>query len=108
MPEHSAENAAFESCARGFRRHVRLTPHPAPRPALLPLPHCSDYLATARARREYNNLSTGAVPGLGVQLNLSGNTIVVGLHLDVGKILPASLGFGAAAAHPPLGAPSTP
>ena len=107
-------------------------------------------LATARAKLEYNNLSTGGkaavvstsvvvgvgaltavlahpgardwmtatlndkiipvvpVPGLGVQLNLSGNNIIVGLHLDVGKILPASLGFGPASATAPLGAPPTP
>jgi len=45
------------------------------------------------------------VPGLGVQLNLSGNTMIVGLHLDVGKILPAALGFGPASATTPLGAP---
>lgn len=104
-------------------------------------------LATARAKLEYNNLSTGGkaavvstsvvvgvgaltavlahpgardwmtatlndkiipvvpVPGLGVQLNLSGNTIIVGLHLDVGKILPASLGFGPASETAALGAP---
>lgn len=45
------------------------------------------------------------VPGLGVQLNLSGNTVIVGLHLDVGKILPAALGFGPASATTPLGSP---
>lgn len=46
------------------------------------------------------------VPGLGVQLNLSGDTMIVGLHLDVGKLLPASLGFGPASATTPLGSPS--
>jgi hypothetical protein len=45
------------------------------------------------------------VPGLGVQLNLSGETMIVGLHLDVGKILPAALGFGPASQTTPLGAP---
>lgn len=45
------------------------------------------------------------VPGLGVQLNLSGSTVVVGLHLDVGAILPAALGFGPASATTPLGRP---
>jgi hypothetical protein len=45
------------------------------------------------------------VPGLSVQLNLSGPTIIVGLHLDVGKLLPAALGFGPASTITPLGAP---
>lgn len=45
------------------------------------------------------------VPGLGLQLNLSGNDVVVGLHLDVGTILPAALGFGPASATTPLGRP---
>ncbi len=40
--------------------------------------------------------------------NLSGNNIIVGLHLDVGKILPAALGFGPASATTPLGAPPNP
>ncbi len=48
------------------------------------------------------------VPGLSVQLNLSGPNIIVGLHLDVGKILPASLGFGPASESTPLGAPPNP
>jgi hypothetical protein len=48
------------------------------------------------------------VPGLGVQLNLSGNNLIVGLHLDVGKLLPASLGFGPASQNTPLGAPPNP
>jgi hypothetical protein len=45
------------------------------------------------------------VPGLGVQLNLSGENIIVGLHLDVGQLLPAALGFGPASYTAPLGAP---
>lgn len=45
------------------------------------------------------------VPGLAVQLNLSGPTVIVGLHLDVGAILPAALGFGPASATTPLGQP---
>ena len=45
------------------------------------------------------------VPGLAVQLNLSGENVIVGLHLDVGKILPAALGFGPASATTPLGTP---
>jgi hypothetical protein len=45
------------------------------------------------------------VPGLGVQLNLSGENVIVGLHLDVGRILPAALGFGPASDTTPLGAP---
>ena len=45
------------------------------------------------------------VPGLGVQLNLSGNTVIVGLHLDVGAVLPAALGFGRASETTPLGRP---
>jgi len=48
------------------------------------------------------------VPGLGVQLNLSGNTMIVGLHLDVGRILPAALGFGPASETTPLGAAPNP
>jgi hypothetical protein len=48
------------------------------------------------------------VPGLGVQLNLAGDNIIVGLHLDVGKILPAALGFGPAVETTPLGAPPNP
>jgi hypothetical protein len=45
------------------------------------------------------------VPGLAVQLNLSGENVIVGLHLDVGQILPAALGFGPASATTPLGTP---
>jgi hypothetical protein len=45
------------------------------------------------------------VPGLGVQLNLSGPTVIVGLHLDVGRILPKALGFGPASQTTPLGSP---
>jgi hypothetical protein len=45
------------------------------------------------------------VPGLGVQLNLSGNTVIVGLHLDVGAILPTAVGFGPASVTTPLGRP---
>jgi hypothetical protein len=45
------------------------------------------------------------VPGLGVQLNLSGENVIVGLHLDVGQVLPKALGFGPAAATTPLGTP---
>ena len=45
------------------------------------------------------------VPGLSVQLNLSGENVIVGLHLDVGKILPAAMGFGPASATTPLGTP---
>ena len=48
------------------------------------------------------------MPGLGVQLNLSGENIIVGLHLDVGKLLPASLGFGPASQNTPLGAATEP
>jgi len=52
-----------------------------------------------------NVIPVPLVPGLGVQLNLSGDTMIVGLHLDVGKILPAALGFGPASATTPLGSP---
>jgi hypothetical protein len=45
------------------------------------------------------------VPGLGLQLNLAGDNLIVGLHLDVGRILPAALGFGPASATTPLGTP---
>jgi hypothetical protein len=45
------------------------------------------------------------VPGLAVQLNLSGENVIVGLHLDVGQVLPKALGFGPAAATTPLGTP---
>jgi hypothetical protein len=48
------------------------------------------------------------IPGLGVQLNLSGKNMIVGLHLDVGQILPASLGFGPASQTTALGAPPNP
>jgi len=34
------------------------------------------------------------VPGLGVQLDFGGDSVVVGLHLDVGQLLPSALGFG--------------
>lgn len=48
------------------------------------------------------------VPGLSVQLNLTGPAIIMGLHLDVGSILPSSLGFGPASESTPLGAPPRP
>jgi hypothetical protein len=34
------------------------------------------------------------VPGLSAQFNLAGDNIILGLHLDVGRLLPESLGFG--------------
>jgi hypothetical protein len=119
-------------------------------PAIGPAVEQLGDLAASRAKRSFNNLSTGGkvavvsttvvvgtagitailsnpsarqlitgtlndvvipvpkVPGLGVQLNLSGNNVIVGLHLDVGKILPASLGFGPASQTTPLGAPPGP
>jgi hypothetical protein len=43
------------------------------------------------------------VPGLGAQFNLGGDHIILGLHLDVGRLLPASLGFGAGVSPSPLG-----
>ena len=71
-------------------------------------------LANAEARRwiavTLNDkiIPVPKVPGLSVQLNLSGPAVIVGLHLDVGKILPAALGFGPAVETTPLGAPPTP
>jgi hypothetical protein len=35
------------------------------------------------------------VGGLGVELNTQGDNVMVGLHLDIGRYLPESLGFGA-------------
>ncbi|MFQ5418810.1 MAG: hypothetical protein ACE5EY_00460 [Anaerolineae bacterium] len=50
------------------------------------------------------------VPGvdpLRLELNTSGDNLMVGLHLDVGRLLPQSWGFGPSAPHP-IGAPPTP
>jgi hypothetical protein len=44
------------------------------------------------------------VGGLGVELNTEGSNVMVGLHLDIGRYLPESLGFGAGSAEP-IGAP---
>ncbi len=46
------------------------------------------------------------VGGLGVELNTEGDNVMVGLHLDIGRYLPESLGFGpgsASAIGPPPG-----
>lgn len=48
------------------------------------------------------------VPGLGVQLNLGANNVLLGLHLDVGQLLPRALSFGPAASTSALGAPPNP
>lgn len=48
------------------------------------------------------------VPGLGIQLNLRANDVLLGLHLDVGQLLPTALGFGPAASTSALGAPPNP
>ncbi len=52
-------------------------------------------------------LPVPGLQGLGVELNTQGGNIMVGLHLDVGRILPASLGFGPSSPEaiggPPLG-----
>ena len=42
--------------------------------------------------------------GLGVELNTKGDNVMLGLHLDVGRFLPESLGFGPGSAEP-IGAP---
>ena len=50
------------------------------------------------------------VPGLDwmrVEVNTAGENLMVGLHVDVGRLLPPSLGFGAGAAQP-LGGPPIP
>jgi hypothetical protein len=47
------------------------------------------------------------VPGLGVQLDLGGDSLIVGLHLDVGQFLPKALGFGPGDANA-LGSPPDP
>src|SRR5262249_3415340 len=47
------------------------------------------------------------VPGLGVQLDLGGDSVIVGLHLDVGQFLPKALGFGPGDANA-LGSPPNP
>jgi hypothetical protein len=73
--------------------------------ALLAHPASRDWLT---ATLNDKIIPVGVVPGLGVQLNLSGPSITVGLHLDVGKILPASMGFGPASQSTPLGAPPSP
>ena len=44
------------------------------------------------------------VGGLGVELNTKGDNIMVGLHLDIGRYLPESLGFGPGSASA-IGAP---
>jgi len=44
------------------------------------------------------------VGGLGVELNTEGDNVMVGLHLDIGRYLPESLGFGPGSASP-IGAP---
>lgn len=47
------------------------------------------------------------IGGLGVELNTEGNNVMVGLHLDIGRYLPESLGFGpsspSAIGAPPIG-----
>lgn len=48
------------------------------------------------------------VPGLGIQLNLKADNVLLGLHLDVGQLLPTALGFGPAASTSALGAPPNP
>ncbi|MGH3925775.1 MAG: hypothetical protein ACRDTT_23435, partial [Pseudonocardiaceae bacterium] len=48
------------------------------------------------------------VTGLGIQLNLRANNVLLGLHLDVGQLLPSALGFGPAASTSALGAPPNP
>src|SRR5262249_7738443 len=48
------------------------------------------------------------VPGLGVQLDLGGDSLIVGLHLDVGRLLPAALGFGPGGGTPPSPNPPIP
>jgi len=49
-------------------------------------------------------LPVPGVDGLGVELNTEGDNVMVGFHLDIGALLPASLGFGASEASP-IGAP---
>ena len=44
------------------------------------------------------------VGGLGVELNTQGDNVMVGLHLDIGRYLPESLGFGPGSASA-IGAP---
>ena len=44
------------------------------------------------------------VGGLGVELNTQGDNVMVGLHLDIGRYLPESLGFGPGSANA-IGAP---
>lgn len=39
-------------------------------------------------------ISVPGLSGLGVELNTEGDNVMVGLHLDVGRFLPESLGFG--------------
>jgi hypothetical protein len=47
------------------------------------------------------------VPGLGVQLNLGGDNVILGLHFDVGRYLPSVLGFGPGSPKA-LGSPPSP
>jgi hypothetical protein len=49
-------------------------------------------------------LPVPGLDGLGVELNTEGDNIMVGFHLDVGSLLPGSLGFGPSEATP-IGAP---
>ena len=72
---------------------------------VLAAPDARQWVATALADKV---IPVPKVPGLGVQLNLTGDKVIVGLHLDVGKLLPASLGFGPASQNTPLGAPPNP
>jgi hypothetical protein len=44
---------------------------------------------------------------LGVEMNLSGNNLMLGFHADIGKLLPPSLGFGPAS-FTAIGAPPQP
>jgi len=48
------------------------------------------------------------VTGLGAQFNLGGSEVIVGLHLDLGALLPTSLGFGPGGSTRALGEPPNP
>jgi hypothetical protein len=50
-------------------------------------------------------LPVPGVAGLGVELNTEKGNVMVGFHLDVGRLLPASWGFGPADANPIGGPP---
>ncbi len=90
--ERAAFVAASVSVAAGTLAPLLI--HPSSRQEILPL-------LNGRV------IPVPLLPGYGVEFNFGTSSIMVGVHVDVGQLLPGSWGFGPASFHP-IGGPPQP